>query len=206
MKISEAKFRITQKQKNLSQTVTITGNAKTSQGKTFVFEDERARVDGSYVLTSAMLANGHLAQKRTPFFNPMTIDWRVKYKKDGIPKTKYLGSSKHTVYVTLKKPLRKFAKLYLTPLHLATSNSGARDKVQALEKTWELFETKQITNWDSKPLYYYKSGHGFKDLACDDLSALLSMGKGQCDTFEKLFRATLSANGNSSYLVVYLAR
>jgi len=208
MKISEAKFRITQKPKTLSQTVTITGNATTPKGKTFTFKDERAVVSGNYVITKPMLANRHLATRQTQFFNPMTIDWTVKYKKGSLPKTKTLGSSKHTVYVTLNKPYTpEFDTLYLTSLHLAVSNQGAKGKMgeakkQALKKTWKLFETQKITNWDNKPLYYYKSGHGFKDLACDDLSALLTMGKGQCDTFEKLFRATLSANGISSEQVV----
>jgi len=65
MKISEAKFRITQKPKKLSETVTITGNATTAQGKTFLFEDQRAVVMGSYIVTKPMFLNRHLAKKLT---------------------------------------------------------------------------------------------------------------------------------------------
>ncbi len=212
MKISEATFHITQKPEKLSETVTITGNATTPKGKTFRFEEQRAVVRGNYIVTKPMLANKHLATRKTQFVKPMTIDWRVKYKKDGIPKTKDLGSSKHTVYVTLKKPnTGEFHTLYLTALHLATSNPGAKGtlgeaKKQAIEKTWKRFETQKITNWDNKPLYYYKSGHGFSytpsclisQATAQFLGEFLTSSEGQCDAFEKLFQAALAANGIQS--------
>jgi hypothetical protein len=151
-----------------------------------------------------MLANDSLEEKRTQFFDPLTIDWEFTYKKNKIP----AGTSQHKVYVTLKPPLMTFYELYLTSLHLATANPGAtgksmgQAKQQAIHKTWKFFQTKQITNWDNKRLYYYKHGHGFNNLACDNLRELLTMGRGQCDTFEKLFRDALSANGISSKPVV----
>ncbi len=119
MKINEAKFRMTQRPKTLPKTIAITGHASTLQGKTFVFEDKNAMTMGNYIVTKSMLANRSLAKKPTQFFNPMTIEWRVKYKTGGVSKTKVLGTSKHTVYVTLNKPLKRFYKVYITPLHLA---------------------------------------------------------------------------------------
>jgi hypothetical protein len=148
------------------------------------------------------IVSTQLTPRFTQFFNPMTINWALYFNK----KKTHIERSDNRVYVTLQKPDKEeFNTLYLTPLHLATSNPGAKGKVgkaQALQKTWELFETKKITNWDNKPLYYYKWGHGFNDLGCDVLSELLTMGRGQCDTFEKLFRAALSANGIRSEQVV----
>ncbi|RKZ42105.1 MAG: hypothetical protein DRR00_31180, partial [Candidatus Parabeggiatoa sp. nov. 3] len=213
LKISEAKFRITQKPKNLSQTVTIIGKAKTSQGF-FTFSDEHAMMKKDEIVAKDMLANNSLMEKGTQFFNPMTIEWRVKYKKGGKPKTKVLGTSKHQVYVTLEKPLKD--KLYLTSLHLATSDQGATGKTvgqakkQAIHKTWKFFKTKKITNWNNQPLYYYKHGHRFSDLTCGKnpihsrfqlLGEFLNSGKGQCDAFERLFEAALVANGIRSELV-----
>jgi hypothetical protein len=140
IKVSEAKFFITKRPKTWKQeTVAITGNATTPQGKTFVFKDERAVVSGNYVITKPILANRHLATRKTQFFNPMTIEWNVKYKKGGIPKTKVIGTSKHKVYVTFDKPKYE-DNIHLTTLHLATSNPGATSQAEVVEKTWELFK------------------------------------------------------------------
>ncbi|RKZ76438.1 MAG: hypothetical protein DRR16_30425 [Candidatus Parabeggiatoa sp. nov. 3] len=202
----KAEFAIEEKPEEI-KTVTITGNARTPQGKTFIFQDKGRSLSGDSLITKAMSANGPLASKRTQFINPLTIDWTLKYKKDGIPKTKNLGSSKHTLYVTLNKPLEDFYKIYLTLLHLATSNAGASDEVEALKNTWEMFETKSITNWDSKPLYYYKRGVlgslycGLKENQIEFLGRFLASGEGQCNAFERLFRAILGTNGIESKTV-----
>jgi len=103
----------------------------------------------------------------------------------------------------------------LTALHLASSNQGAKGerigeaKKQAIEKTWQLFETKKITNWNGDPLYYYKSGHGFSDTpsctsgnTAEFLGEFLTSSEGQCDAFEKLFQAALAANGIQSTRVI----
>jgi hypothetical protein len=101
-------------------------------------------------------------------------------------------------------------------LHLATANPGATGKTlgqakqQAIHKTWKFFQTKKITNWDKKPLYYYKHGLRFSELVCAKslthskhylLGEFLTTGKGQCDAFERLFEAALAANGIRSELV-----
>jgi hypothetical protein len=220
MKISEAMFQITQKPKTLSQTVTITGNATTPQGKTFVFKDERAVVSGNYVITKPILANRHLATRKTQFFNPMTIEWSVKYKKGGIPKTKVIGTSKHKVYVTLKKPFKDKPKddgdyinpdnrLFLTLLHLATSNPGAKTPEDAVEKSWALFKNptgkNDITNWKGDiPLFYYPPGDTLRACAGEDLEEFLTSpdGSGQCGLFAYLFRDTLWVNNIPNKLIL----
>ena len=73
----------------------------------------------------------------------MTIEWKFTYKKNGIPKTKNAGRSQHKVYVILDKPLRPIEieenEVFLTVLHLATSNSGAENDADAVWNTWQLF-------------------------------------------------------------------
>jgi hypothetical protein len=151
--------------------------------------------------TVTMTAKVPFKSNLTQFFNPMKIDWDFSFKR----KTYDIEVSRHPVYVTLKQPLTNpFYKIYLTSLHLAVSNPGAtgtsvgKAKKQAIHKTWTLFQTKSIRNWENQRLYYYKYGHGFADLACNNLGDLLTTGKGQCDTFAKLFRAALAANGIDS--------
>ncbi|RKZ44148.1 MAG: hypothetical protein DRR00_28650, partial [Candidatus Parabeggiatoa sp. nov. 3] len=200
----KAKFAIEDNPTDI-KTVTITGNAKTPQGKTFLFQYKNAGISGDYVTTKQMTsANDPLAEKGTQFFNPLTINWRVKYKKAGIPKTKDLGTSKHTIYVTLNKPDRgEFHTLYLTSLHLATSNPGAKNKKQAVEKTWTLFKQKNLTTWNpNRRLYYYKQGYGFnKSLTQLEPFLKSTHGSGQCGVFADLFRAALAVNGVHSKLV-----
>jgi hypothetical protein len=218
MKISEATFFITQKPKTWKQeTVAITGNATTPQGKTFTFKDERAVVSENYVITKPILANRHLATRQTQFFNPMTIEWSVKYKKGGIPKTKVIGTSKHKVYVTFAKPFKDKPqsdyvnpenRLFLTLLHLATSNPGATTSKKAVEKSWALFKNpvgkNDITTWDgNRTLFYYPPGDSMAACLGMDLVEFLtnSDDSGQCGLFAQLFRETLWVNNIPAKLV-----
>ncbi|RKZ77819.1 MAG: hypothetical protein DRR19_27370, partial [Candidatus Parabeggiatoa sp. nov. 1] len=123
-------------------------------------------------------------EKMTQFYNQMEIDW--KFAPTTTPTDadfKPVDSSEHQVYVTLNKPLNplnlKEGEVFLTVLHLATSNSGAKDDAEAVWNTWQLFAEiknnpqnkyrseslgpKGVKNWKGDPIFYYPEGLGLWD-------------------------------------------
>mgnify|MGYP003571931783 CR=1 FL=1 len=81
------------------------------------------------------IVSTQLTPQFTQFFNPMTINWALRFNK----KQTHIERSDNRVYVTLQKSDQEAFSTYLTPLHLATSNPGAKDKPNAAWKTWQLF-------------------------------------------------------------------
>jgi len=214
---SKAKFHITQKPEKWEQKrVTITGKVSIpGKERLFTFTDTLAKVKNNEIITDLMLANKHLNEHlekekpQTQFFDPMTIEWRVRYKIPGsLPKTKVIGVSEHKVYVTFDEPyLEEMEKLYLSTLHWAVSNDGATTKQDVVEKTWQMFAKKDvegkwgpanITAWDEKrKLYYYPTG-GIPEerVYASSLGYCLANqgGYGQCFDFADLFSHSLSIN------------
>jgi len=186
--------------------VTITGNARAAQERSFVFQYEKATLNGEYVTAKEMLVKDALAEKRTRFFDPLTIDWSIKYKIDGLLKTKNVGSSEHQIYVTLDEPSKNLDKLYLSLLHWATSVPGANSKEQAIKNTWSHFAnptgTDDLKTWDKKrTLRYY--GTGIDDCS-NNITAFLEApdkSSGGCGVFANLFIETLWVNGIASKCV-----
>ncbi|HID99291.1 MAG TPA: hypothetical protein EYP59_03255 [Thiotrichaceae bacterium] len=145
----------------------------------------------------------------------MKIKWRITsvYGKQSF-------ETEHQVYVTFKEPffgfngfLQDLNTLYLTSLHLATSNAGAKKESEVINNTWKHFQGKSVQTWGSPPnqkkrrLSYYKRGKGFVG-TCDASSLetfLIQQEKqsGECGTFAKLFMAALAANGiQSEYVTI----
>jgi len=144
------------------------------------------------------MSKNPLPNKITQFYDPLKIKWKLSYGKE----VKEINTSEHRVYVTLDKPNNKLDELYLTLLHLATSNSGAEDKAKAVENTWKLFANptgeNDLTTWDpDRPLYFYKEGKGFNDCITHNVGHFLtsSTGNGACNAFVELFMESLLVNG-----------
>jgi len=141
----------------------------------------------------------------TKYFNPMTIDWKSSF--DGTNFTP-AGTSKHQVYVTLADPLTPPQQLFLTALHLAISNDGAQNEIQAVQKTWDLIKgPANITTWDGRKLFYYKPGQNFEACATSSFQLLtFATGSGQCGSFALLLMDAFGANGIQSEFVVVRAK
>jgi len=156
-----------------------------------------------------------LNSKQVQFFNPMKLKWTITsvYGKRSF-------ETEHQVYVTFKEPFLEFNgflqdlnTLYLTSLHLATSNAGAKKESEVINNTWKHFQGKSVQTWGSPPnqkkrrLSYYKRGKGFVG-TCDASSLetfLIQQEKqsGECGAFAKLFMAALAANGiQSKYVTI----
>jgi len=200
----KAKFAIEDKPEDL-KTGSIQGKGTTPEGKTFFFQDKKVKLSGDSVTTEEMSANGPLATKRTQFINPLIIEWSLQYQKEGSPKTKELGTSKHQVYVTLAKPINNIDKfLYLTLLDWATSVPGANTKPRAVKNTWSHFANPtgvdDLKTWDNRQLLYYGDGMS----KCVDYESKADFFKvlelptdriASCEIFANLFISSLWVNG-----------
>jgi hypothetical protein len=156
----------------------------------------------SLALTVTSTNNFH---SNVDFLNPMIIDW--KYSCDNGTNWCDAGTSTNPVYVTLADPLAG-TTLFRTVLNFACTNRGATDSNTAVANTWSLFGgsgPKNITTWDNKPLYYYKTNCGWatdtkttQDLLASANTTYAWAGHGECGAFANLFRDSLAANGISS--------
>ncbi len=160
------------------------------------------------------ITSTQLTPQLTQFFKPMTINWALDFNQ----KKTHIERSDNRVYVTLQKPDQEAFSTYLTPLHLATSNPGAKDKPNAAWKTWQLFAKvedpntigskslgpKGVKNWAGTPLAYYPLGYGmgdcpnsFKEFLIGEyqrLDSKQSVIPGRCDDIGELFREALKVN------------
>jgi len=147
--------------------------------------------------SSAMLAN------YVNFWNPMQINWTCSI--GGSPAVN-VGSSSNKVYVSLMDQTGG-PTLYHTVVHLACSHGNANNHDAAVANTWSLFTTggtgpANVTTWDGKTLYYYRTGCGWANSALNTAQLLSSAntanswaGHGQCGSFAHLLLDSLSING-----------
>jgi hypothetical protein len=134
----------------------------------------------------------------TNFYNPITINW--SYTLNG--RAYSLGASTHKLYVTLSAPLNP-SQVYLSVLHLATSNGHASTKDQAGENSWELFGTgdgpTNVRGWNDQPFIYYPSEVPFSGCVTNDIGLkadlLFRTGRFRCGAFAILLRGVIAVNG-----------
>jgi hypothetical protein len=221
-----AKFKVTRlpekwKDKSITIRGKISGSSPDNEGTEKLFKTELRdtiklpkKPDGLIEIKKVMSENA-LPSKITQYYNPMTIKWKLSYGKE----VDEIQTSKHQVYVTLNKPGNKPSELYLTLLHLATSNPGATNEADAAWKTWQLFANvekpdigskslgpKGVKNWDDIPLAYYPDGQGLWECATIiSLKDFLTNNKekviaGKCGNFSKLFGEVLRVNNINSHI------
>jgi hypothetical protein len=214
-----AKFKVSDRPKKpIMGDITLTGKVTTGLGKFKTsFEKKISYPAFTVSIEKTMLAADYFPKNRTQFYDPMKISWSLSYFDKGKKKTQTIGTSKHKVYVTLDKPGNKPNELYLTLLHLATSNPGATNKAKAAWKTWQLFANtigskslgpKGVKNWDNVPMAYYPPGFGLHD--CSRIRSVEDFLKGRykipssippqtvipgrCGNFGYLFSEVLKVN------------
>jgi hypothetical protein len=174
-----AKFKVSDRPKKpIMGDITLTGKVTTGLGKFKTsFEKKISYPAFTVSIEKTMLAAKAFPKNRTQFYDPMKISWSLSYFDKGKKKTQTIGTSKHKVYVTLDKPGNKPNELYLTVLHLATSNPGAKNKAKAAWKTWQLFANvigskslgpKGVKNWDNVPMAYYPPSYGLRECSRED--------------------------------------
>ena len=101
------------------------------------------------------------AASQTQFFNSnFQIAWTYRYLQNGGP-TFPAGTSTHTLYVTLAPANPAGTKIYRTSLKLAIPVGGDKTADAVFATTWGSFTAggtgpANVTNWQSKPLYYYR--------------------------------------------------
>ncbi len=170
-------------------TLTITGDVSISNPKEngldkpfstqFTQTKELSSSDeGKTIEIKEIKSKESLPKGITQFHDTLNIKWKFSYGK----KVEDIQTSKHRVYVTLDQPMNKKDELYLTLLHLATSNPGAEDQAQAVWNSWQHFAKvensigskskgpKGVKNWDGIPLAYYPEGYGLNEcMPLDDV-------------------------------------
>ena len=146
---------------------------------------------GGYAITPWLYSLNALPNQ-VDYINPLTIDWKVSF--DNGASFLSAGSSSNTFYITLNSS--QTTNLFHTVVHLACSHGGATDTNTAFANTWSFFPSRNVTTWDGRPLYYYRSGLPFSN-TCTTTPFLLKQANanGQCGAFRALLGDALSANG-----------
>jgi hypothetical protein len=158
-------------------------------------EDSLTLKYGDLEKTSEFQQSNFLTLNLTQFFDPMKIDWKFSYKGN---RTKTIGTSKHKVYITRDKPVDRDS-VFLTLLHLATSNPGAFSQAEVVEKTWELFKKPiggipSVKAWNGDKFIYYPEERGFNDFLIRDAEDFLKQRVGPCAPFAALLANSLRIN------------
>jgi hypothetical protein len=155
---------------------------------------------------------------KVKFFDPLVLVWEISL--DGGKTFTEAGTSQNSIYVCLNGPsnvgLGPITMLvpmpFRTTVHLACSNDGAEEPINAFEKTWELFLGKDVKGWDeatkgfNRKLYYYKPGTTFAQNPYGSAQALLQSpnDSGQCSTWASLLCDAGMLNGATSWITTAL--
>jgi hypothetical protein len=152
------------------------------------------------------------------FFDPLVLIWEISL--DNGKTFLEAGTTQNHIYFCLKGPVEiniapvraLLPKLFRTVAHLACSNDGATDPINAFWKTWELFVGKNVKGWNhnsktfDRALYYYRPETTFSQNPHGNSQALLQSSKdsGQCSTWASLLRDAGTLNDANSWIITAL--